>query len=88
MTSDEALAVTFVVGWAQGNGLPSDEQATLAARALTTADVRLSTTAALHERLIQLRAGAYQLAGPLTNAEFTAIGTVLNVLDRIERRTL
>jgi hypothetical protein len=99
MTDDEALAVTFVIGWARGNGLADDEQATCAASTLTAAarqalggehpaDTRLSTTGTLMERLIQLRAGCDPLNEPLTNAECDAIGTVMNVLDRIQRRTL
>jgi hypothetical protein len=95
VTRDEARAVGFVLNWAQGRSLPSDGIATRAARVLTagargagerehSAIVRLSSTATVRERLIQLRGGVT----PLTDDERAAIGVVLDVLDKIERKTL
>jgi hypothetical protein len=93
MTGAEAHALGFVLNWAQGRATPSDGQATLATRVLVDgarksglgewpASVSLSSTAAMRERLIQLRNGPEDLTGD----ECAAIGIVFDLLDRIERR--
>jgi hypothetical protein len=98
VTPAEAHALGFVLNWAQGRSVPSDEQATRATAVLVDGArksgyrsewpgvVSLSSTGVMRERLIQLRASAEPFSEPLTGDECAAIGLVFDLLDRIERR--